>query len=239
MLVLPSHVEGFGLPVLEAMTVGLPVIVSRRGALPEVVGDAGILVEPDDHAALAEAMRRYPASPRWRRVPRSGAGLGRATYSWDASAGAFSTRIVRPSSADARDAMTAAALTIGIDARELLGETTGVGRYLGELSAALGHRPTRRRAQFVLYAPQPLPFVTRSRRCHAARGGRRQRNAARGGSRPICAGRSGPIRPTSSSPAPTRRRSRSGSAGGHDSRRVVCARIPSGSARAKAPGAGC
>src|SRR5436190_19499867 len=36
MLVLPSHLEGFGIPVLEAMTVGVPVIVSNRGALPEV-----------------------------------------------------------------------------------------------------------------------------------------------------------------------------------------------------------
>jgi glycosyltransferase involved in cell wall biosynthesis len=58
LLVLPSFEEGFGLPALEAMTVGVPVVASNRGALPEVVGDAGLLVEPDQPAALADAMAR-------------------------------------------------------------------------------------------------------------------------------------------------------------------------------------
>jgi glycosyltransferase involved in cell wall biosynthesis len=89
MLVLPSHLEGFGLPVLEAMTVGVPVIVSRRGALPEVGGDAAVAIEPDDVDGLAAAMRRYiedPASAAaaiergWRRA---------RAYSGDASARAL------------------------------------------------------------------------------------------------------------------------------------------------------
>ena len=86
MLVLPSHLEGFGLPVLEAMTVGVPVIVSRRGALPEVAGDAGALVEPDDQQAIADAMRTYLDDPEavGRAVDR---GFARArAYSWEASA---------------------------------------------------------------------------------------------------------------------------------------------------------
>jgi glycosyltransferase involved in cell wall biosynthesis len=58
LLVLPSFNEGFGLPVLEAMTVGVPVVASARGALPEVLGDAGLLVDPDDPEALAAAMER-------------------------------------------------------------------------------------------------------------------------------------------------------------------------------------
>jgi glycosyltransferase involved in cell wall biosynthesis len=57
-LLLPSFFEGFGLPVLEAMTVGVPVIASDRGALPEVLGDAGLLVSPDDPEELAAAMHR-------------------------------------------------------------------------------------------------------------------------------------------------------------------------------------
>jgi glycosyltransferase involved in cell wall biosynthesis len=58
MLVLPSFEEGFGLPVIEAMTVGVPVVASNRGALPEVLGDAGPLVDPDDTEALAAAIER-------------------------------------------------------------------------------------------------------------------------------------------------------------------------------------
>lgn len=53
---MPSHTEGFGIPVLEAMTVGVPVVAANRGALPEVLGDAGILVEPDDVIGFAEAI---------------------------------------------------------------------------------------------------------------------------------------------------------------------------------------
>ena len=47
LLVLPSWHEGFGLPVLEAMTLGVPVVTSDRGALPEVTADAGLCVSPD------------------------------------------------------------------------------------------------------------------------------------------------------------------------------------------------
>jgi len=57
-LVLPSLDEGFGLPVLEAMTLGVPVVASRRGSLPEVLGDAGQLVDADDVEGLAAAIDR-------------------------------------------------------------------------------------------------------------------------------------------------------------------------------------
>lgn len=57
-LALPSHYEGFGLPVLEAMHCGCPVIVSDRGSLPEVAGDAAIILEPDDPELWADALNR-------------------------------------------------------------------------------------------------------------------------------------------------------------------------------------
>lgn len=44
--VFPSLVEGFGIPLLEAMDWGLPVISSNKTVMPEIVGDAGILIEP-------------------------------------------------------------------------------------------------------------------------------------------------------------------------------------------------
>lgn len=48
---------------------------------------------------------------------------------------------------------------IGIDARELLGESTGVGRYLGELLRRWLRRPDAETREFVLYTPEPLPFM--------------------------------------------------------------------------------
>ncbi len=56
LLVQPSHEEGFGLPVLEAMTVGVPVVAANRGALPEVLGDAGLLVDTSDRDEFAAAL---------------------------------------------------------------------------------------------------------------------------------------------------------------------------------------
>ena len=51
--VFPSWIEGFGLPVLEAMACGAPVIASDRGSLPEVVGDAGFICDAEDDVAIA------------------------------------------------------------------------------------------------------------------------------------------------------------------------------------------
>lgn len=52
----PSLMEGFGLPVLEAMAMGIPVVTSNRGALPEVAGKAALLVEPEQTADLVKAI---------------------------------------------------------------------------------------------------------------------------------------------------------------------------------------
>jgi glycosyltransferase involved in cell wall biosynthesis len=57
-LVYPSLYEGFGLPVLEAMTCGTPVLTSNVSSLPEVAGDAALLVDPLDVDAMAEDMSR-------------------------------------------------------------------------------------------------------------------------------------------------------------------------------------
>jgi L-malate glycosyltransferase len=62
-LVLTSQHEGFGVPVIEAMTLGLPVVASEAGALPEVVGDGGLLVDAADPWALAGAVAGVRGDP--------------------------------------------------------------------------------------------------------------------------------------------------------------------------------
>ena len=55
-LVYPSIVEGFGFPILEAMSCGLPVITAPVSSLPEVAGDAAYYVDPYDAASIARGM---------------------------------------------------------------------------------------------------------------------------------------------------------------------------------------
>jgi glycosyltransferase involved in cell wall biosynthesis len=54
----PSISEGFGLPVLEAMSLGTPVLTSDGSSLPEVAGDAALLVDPYSTAAIAAGIAR-------------------------------------------------------------------------------------------------------------------------------------------------------------------------------------
>lgn len=66
LLVHPARWEGFGLALLEAMLSGLPVVASKVSSIPEIVvdGETGLLVPPDDHEALAEALLRVLDDPR-------------------------------------------------------------------------------------------------------------------------------------------------------------------------------
>jgi glycosyltransferase involved in cell wall biosynthesis len=88
-LVLPSLDEGFGLPVLEAMSLGVPVVVSNRGALPDLVGDAGLIVDPDDVESIAGGLARVVENDALAETMRQ-RGLERARlYEWTNTARAL------------------------------------------------------------------------------------------------------------------------------------------------------
>ena len=91
----PSRYEGFGAPLIEAMTLGTPVIAAATTCIPEVVGDAG-LVEPLDLDAWAPALDAV----RSRRADLVERGHQRATVftaaaSGAALAGAYATALER------------------------------------------------------------------------------------------------------------------------------------------------
>lgn len=52
----PSLYEGFGLPVLEAMSLGVPVITSSRGSLGEITGSAAVRIDPNNIDSIAKAL---------------------------------------------------------------------------------------------------------------------------------------------------------------------------------------
>jgi glycosyltransferase involved in cell wall biosynthesis len=86
LLVQPSFEEGFGFPVLEAMTAGVPVVAASRGALPEVLGGAGLLVDPDDPDQMASAITDMLADDRLAAISAS-KGVARSRhFDWQRTA---------------------------------------------------------------------------------------------------------------------------------------------------------
>lgn len=57
-LLYPSHLEGFGIPLIEAFASGLPVITSGTSSLPEIGGDAALYVDPFNVYEIADALLR-------------------------------------------------------------------------------------------------------------------------------------------------------------------------------------
>lgn len=86
LLVQPSFEEGFGLPVLEAMTLGVPVVAANRGALPEVLGDAGPLVDPNDPDALAGAISSILDDPAAAKAAAARGVEQAKRYTWEQTA---------------------------------------------------------------------------------------------------------------------------------------------------------
>lgn len=84
-LLYTSRYEGFGLPLIEAMSVGCPVIGVNASCVPEIVGSAGILVDDDSPSQVAQAILNLVNHFNRNLLVESG--LARASqFSWDISA---------------------------------------------------------------------------------------------------------------------------------------------------------
>jgi glycosyltransferase involved in cell wall biosynthesis len=84
--VYPSLLEGFGLPIVEAMACGAPVITSNNSSMKEVAGNAAMLVDPRDVKEIAEALANMAGDAALRR-DLSKKGLARAAqFSWNQTA---------------------------------------------------------------------------------------------------------------------------------------------------------
>jgi len=85
-LVVPSRYEGFGLPVLEALTAGGVVVCAAASTLPEVAGDAALYFPVDDSEALAAQLRRLLSDSTMGEELRTRGRRRAAVYSWQRSA---------------------------------------------------------------------------------------------------------------------------------------------------------
>ena len=94
-LVLVSFLEGFGVPLIEAMNCDVPVITSNCTAMPEVVGDAGLLVNPNSDDDIANAMARMAEDAELRARLIANARVQREKFSWDKSAADLWSNIER------------------------------------------------------------------------------------------------------------------------------------------------
>ena len=86
LFVFPSKHEGFGLPLLEAMTLGVPSIASSNTSVGEVMGDAAYCFDPEDVSAIRDLIARALQDDGWRHQLATHATSRSADFSWDKTA---------------------------------------------------------------------------------------------------------------------------------------------------------
>ncbi len=82
----PSIYEGFGLPVLEAMSHGIPSMIGAAGALPEVAADAALPVDPEDVNAMSSALERLLVDQSLRQRLRDAGPVRARNFTWSKAA---------------------------------------------------------------------------------------------------------------------------------------------------------
>jgi glycosyltransferase involved in cell wall biosynthesis len=85
-LVLPSHFEGFGIPLAEAMAAGTPVIAGNNSSMPEVVGPGGLLVDSHNPEHLAQAMLTLENNPQLAQAYGQAGRIHAQQFNWDQTA---------------------------------------------------------------------------------------------------------------------------------------------------------
>ncbi len=82
----PSIYEGFGLPVLEAITYGVPTITSKLSSLPEVAGNAALYIDPYNVQNIAEIIETVNCDEEIRRRLILNSEKQKLKYSWEKTA---------------------------------------------------------------------------------------------------------------------------------------------------------
>jgi glycosyltransferase involved in cell wall biosynthesis len=90
-VVIPSLLEGFGIPVLEAFAAQVPAIVARSAALPEVAGNAALFFDPLNPDDLANALLRLQTDPALRAALVQAGNERLHTFTWEQTAAATLT----------------------------------------------------------------------------------------------------------------------------------------------------
>lgn len=86
LFVFPSIYEGFGLPVIEAMSYGTPVVTSNVSSLPEIAGDAGFLVDPNSPESISQGIATVLCDDSQRERMKQAGRLQSRKFSWQRTA---------------------------------------------------------------------------------------------------------------------------------------------------------